>query len=247
MQHGRWTSPDAGAESFGHFAERWLAERDLKPRTRAHYQSILNVHLLPTFAAVRLDAITTPNVRSWHRKLDTGPTMKAHAYALLRTVLGTAVADECLTRNPCVLRGAGSAKRAGRTEPATLPVLDAITADMPERLSPMVLLAACCALRFGELAELRRADLDLDPDGPVVDVSRAVVSVKAARSAPPRATPVPGGSRSRRTCCPSWRLTYRSMSDPSLMRCCSRRRWRSPRDPHALRRVLPYAGGGGTR
>ena len=32
---------------------------------------------------------------------------------------------------------------------------------MPGRLQLMVLLAAWCGLRFGELAELRRADVDL--------------------------------------------------------------------------------------
>ncbi len=42
---------------------------------------------------------------------------------------------------------------------------------MPERFGAMVLLAAWCGLRFGELTELRRVDID----APVVHVSRAVV------------------------------------------------------------------------
>ena len=44
---------------------------------------------------------------------------------------------------------------------------------MPERLRPMVLLAAWCGLRFGELAGLTRADLDLE--AATVTVRRAVV------------------------------------------------------------------------
>jgi integrase len=179
VRTGRWVSPDAGAELFASYSVRWLAERTLKPRTEAHYRGILDRHLLPTFGPIRLDGITTAMVKTWHRKLDPGPTMKAHAYGLLRTILGTAVADEAIVRNPCVIRGARTAKRASRTEPVTLAELDAIVAAMPDRLAPIVLLAAWCALRFGELTELRRKDIDLDRG--IVDVSRAVVHVNGER------------------------------------------------------------------
>ena len=39
-------------------------------------------------------------VREWHARLKslTGPTQRAHAYALLRTILNTAVADEVIAR-----------------------------------------------------------------------------------------------------------------------------------------------------
>src|SRR5258705_76750 len=82
----------------------------------------------------------------------------AHAYALLRTILGTAVADDVIAVNPCRVRGAGQAKRARTIRPASLGELEALVKALPERYRLMVLLAAWCALRFGELAELRRAD-----------------------------------------------------------------------------------------
>jgi hypothetical protein len=49
---------------------------------------------------------------------------------------------------------------------------------MPERHKAMTLLAAWCAMRFGELAELRRKDLDLKNG--VIHVRRAVVRVDGA-------------------------------------------------------------------
>ena len=111
----RWTDPDAGAELLGDYAGTWLAERrtpagqPLKPRTAAHYRTLLDRHLLPTFGGMRLDAISPGVVNRWHRQvLPNGPTARAHAYSLLRTILGTAVADEVITRNPCLIRG-GSA------------------------------------------------------------------------------------------------------------------------------------------
>jgi integrase len=42
-----------------------------------------------------------------------------------------------------------------------MPQLDAIVDSMPERYRLMILLASWCAMRFGELTELRRGDLDL--------------------------------------------------------------------------------------
>jgi integrase len=103
------------------------------------------------------------------------PTMRAHAYALLRTIMGTAASDGKITVNPCVIRGAGSARRVHKIRPATLDDLEIITKEMPERYRPMILLASWCALRYGELAELRRMDLDLSDE--VIRVRRAVVRV----------------------------------------------------------------------
>jgi integrase len=49
-------------------------------------------------------------------------------------------------------------KRARQIREASLAELEAITLAMPPRYRLMVLLAAWCALRFGELTELRRSE-----------------------------------------------------------------------------------------
>jgi integrase len=109
------------------------------------------------------------------------PTMRAHSYSLLRTIMGTALADELITRNPCTLRGAGSVKRASKTRPASLDELQVIRDTMPPRLACMIDLASWCGMRFGEIAELRRRDIDLRPGREVVGIERAVVSVGGER------------------------------------------------------------------
>lgn len=162
-----WKAPsltvrDDAVLTFGGYALRWLEGRELKPRTRDHYRSLIDSRLIPAFGERPLDAITGAEVRAWHSKLDPKhKTIRAHAYALLRTIYGTAVSDELVPVNPCRIKGAGSSRRQRIIRAATLPELEAVTANMPERLRPMVLLAAWCALRFGELAELRRGDVDL--------------------------------------------------------------------------------------
>ena len=156
------------------YAEQWIAHRDLKDRTREHYRKLLDQHILPALGALPLASITADDIRAWHAKTAKGtPTLRAHCYGLLRTILGTAVTDGKIPANPAVIRGAGSARRAITIRPASLPELEKITTAMPEQYQGMILLASWCALRLGELTELRAKDIDLD-DG-VIRVRRAVV------------------------------------------------------------------------
>jgi len=179
ISRGKWAPPATrSAERFTlqQYADAWLAGRDLKPTTRAMYRLLLDTRIIPAFGDRTMISVTPADVRLWHSTLDKGrPTIRARAYALLRTIYTTAVSDDLVPANPCRVRGAGSSKRAKAIEPATLPELAAIAQAMPERLRLMVLLAAWCALRFGEIAELRRGDIDLK--GGRVRVRRGVTRV----------------------------------------------------------------------
>jgi integrase len=177
-----WMPPGAGAGkpkrlTLAVYAEQWLKHRPLKPRTREHYTKLLEQHIAPPpLGPLPIASITADDVRRWHADFgDTTPTLRAHCYGLLRTIMGTATSDGKITANPCVIRGAASAKRVHKIRPASLPELETITAEMPAPYRAMILLASWCALRFGELTELRRRDIDLT-DG-VIRVRRAVVRV----------------------------------------------------------------------
>ncbi len=163
-------------ELFGPYALEWLEHRELKPRTRSLYRSQLERFLLPSFGDVSLRDITPAVVRVWHSGLDPSKrTQRAHAYGLLRAIMSTAVADEILSANPCRIRGAGVAHRVRSIEPATLSELEIILDAMPERYRALVILGAWCGLRFGELTELRRRDLNLQIG--VLHVRRGVIRV----------------------------------------------------------------------
>ena len=165
-----------GATTFREYAATWAAHRNVKPRTRAGYRGLLERKILPTFGEMPVAAITPYAVKEWYTAMGTGtPTLRAHAYSLLRTILGEAVRDGEIAANPCHIRGAGNSKRVHKIKPASLPELEAITEAMPERYRLMVLLAAWCGLRFGELSELRRSDMDTTKG--VIRVRRAVVRV----------------------------------------------------------------------
>lgn len=185
IQAGRWVSPSApkaaGPPALRDYAVAWLAGRDLADRTRGDYTQVLRDHIYPPLGDTLLPQVTPAMVREWHARLrdSTGPTQRAHAYGLLRTILNTAVADDAIAANPCRVRGGGQVKRAKRIRPASLPELELIARSVPGRYQLMVLLAAWCALRFGELAELRRSDIDVRSG--VVHVRRGVVRIPGGR------------------------------------------------------------------
>ncbi|MFE4589010.1 tyrosine-type recombinase/integrase [Streptomyces laurentii] len=172
---GTYQAPDAGKVAFGPFADDWLRHRKLEDRSRERNEGVLRLHIKPTFGVGTLAAITTPRVRAWRTALlDSGigePTV-VKAYQLLRAILNTAVDDELIRRNPCRIKGADHydvPERPVLTVAEVYAVADAIQA----RYRALVLLAAFTTLRFGELASLRRRDLDL---------SRCVVLVRRAQS-----------------------------------------------------------------
>ncbi len=185
---GKWLPPEDEATpaapgtkllTLTSYANTWLEQRDLKPRTHAHYRKLLDAHIIgKPIGGLPLKSITADDVRAWYAKLDKDtPTLRAHTYGLLRTIMGTAAADRKIPANPCVIRGAGSTKRKVVIRPATIDELAKLVDAMdPPRYRAMLLLASWCAMRFGELTELRRRDVDLE-DG-VIRIRRAVVRTK---------------------------------------------------------------------
>ncbi len=153
--------PRSGRVSFDDYSTRWLDGRhDLRPRTRDDYDSLLKVHLSPAFGGHSLATITPSMVRNWHARLSQDhPARAAKGYRLLRTILGTAVIDRYLVINPCQVRGAG-VEHAVEREIPSLAEVDALARAMPADLSALVLVAAWCGLRRGELLGLTRVDFD---------------------------------------------------------------------------------------
>lgn len=139
-----FVDPVASSELFGKYATTWPAQRaDLRPRTAELYEGLLDRHLLPHVGNMPLSRMTPAAVRRWHagRLHDgIGRSTVAKAYRLLKTILNTAVADEVLPRNPCLLRGAGSERTPERVPP-TLPQAYALADAVQPRWRMLVLLA----------------------------------------------------------------------------------------------------------
>lgn len=200
ISRGTWRHPDevaaeaaanaAQGESFGSYVRRWLDERrtpqgrPLAPSTVQSHERALRLMVYPTFEHVPIAAITPDQVRTWYAGLGAGrAAMRARAYSILRASCTTAVEDGLLLANPCTIRGAGNTVGASKLRPASLEELSVMLAAMPPELRLTVTLATWCALRSGEVRELRRGDVEVtrDDDGvpvaAVVKVSRGVTTV----------------------------------------------------------------------
>lgn len=155
------------------YAARWLEQRALRPRTRQHYDSMLDRLILPELGDLKLVTLSPARVREWHAELGNDhPTRNAHVYALLHAVCATAVQDEILDANPCRIRAAMTTKRKRDVDVLTPAQVDKLADAMPAELRASVVLAAWCGLRWGETSELRRRDVA--DDGATLRVRRAV-------------------------------------------------------------------------
>jgi integrase len=155
--------------SFRAFAEQWFAARPLRPSTARTYRVYLDRYALPSLGDRPLDAITADVIKSWHSSLaPNAPTVRARAYAMVKTIFSSAVEEGLIGANPCRVHGASTARVKTEITTATPEQVAALADAMPERLRLAVLLGAWCQLRVGETLALRRRDLD---------TSRAVVHV----------------------------------------------------------------------
>src|SRR5262249_40593955 len=95
--------------------------------------------------------------------------------SMLSTVCTTAVEDGLIPSSPCVIRGAGKVKRKQEIKLPTLDELAVIVEAMTPAYRLLVLLGAWCGLRYGEVVELRRKDMDVKAG--VLHVRRGVTWV----------------------------------------------------------------------
>jgi len=107
-----WTPPaqraaDEKARSImlGEYADRWIENRNVKPRTRSSYRDILRLHIDPQLGRVPIKNLSGEAVRKWYTNLgNEHPRRNSHAYGLLHAVCTTAVSDGLIANNPCTIR-----------------------------------------------------------------------------------------------------------------------------------------------
>jgi integrase len=160
---GDWIDPDTGLIPFGEYAAAWVEERDLRPNTAQMYRYVLARHLNPVLGSRAIAEIKEPQVRRWRKGLlDSGVSIvsAAKAYRLLKAIMNTAVDDGIIRRNPCRIKGAAQDRSPERPMLTPRQVFALADAVHP-RYRALILLAVFASLRWGELAALRRADIDL--------------------------------------------------------------------------------------
>ena len=162
LRRGTWIDSRSGKATLKTYADEWLSRRpDLAQRTGELYRHVLDRHIFPQLGETSLAGLTPSKIRGWHAGIAKDhPATAAKAYRLLSSIMRTAVTDGFILQSPCKVNGAGVERSAERPV-ATVAEIEALAVAMPEHLRLVVLLAAWCQLRRGEILGLRRQDIDL--------------------------------------------------------------------------------------
>lgn len=156
---------------------RRVRGESLRPRTVKLYEGLMDRVIGPQLGHKTLHELRRADVNKWYSSMPADKaTQRSHAYALLRSLFEQAIDEGSLAGpNPCAIRGAGVTRRRREIRPASLNELAALVDETQDNLKAAVLLAAWCALRFGEVFELRRNDVDLEAGA--IHIRRAVVRI----------------------------------------------------------------------
>jgi integrase len=159
-----WVDPAAGKVRLGEWAERWYATTAaLRPTTRRDYRKLLDLEILPTFAAAPIASIDALAVREWLAALAAGglgPKRVGKARAVLSQLLDAAVEGGKLSRN--VAAGVKPPK-VQRAEMCFLDAcqVEALADAIDPRYATLIRFGAYSGLRPSELTALKVGRLDM--------------------------------------------------------------------------------------
>lgn len=188
---GDWTDPARAKIRLAYYAIKWINERPgLRPNTKALYEWLWAKHIGPRLGEVQLGKITTSVVREWRADLledGVSQSVTAKSYRLLRAIFNTAVdEDRILPRNPCRVRGADQ-EHAGERPVLTLAQVFDLAGRMNDRrYRALVLVAAFCTLRWGEVTALRRCDVAADGSWVRVNFAHTELAGRGVVVGPPK-------------------------------------------------------------
>jgi integrase len=160
---GTYVAPDAGVNTVAEVYESWSASQGhISAKTAATRKSAWHSRVEPQWGAVAVADVKTAAVRAWVAKLKAegvGVPGIENAFGLLRQVLGAAVEDSRIPRNPC--DGVKLPKRQHSDRGYLTHGRVVALAAAVERDGTVVRFLAYTGLRWGEMAALRVCDFDI--------------------------------------------------------------------------------------
>lgn len=176
---GSYVDPNRSKVTVGVVAEQWSASKlGLKPTTRARYENIAAVHVLPRWSHATLSSIEHGAVQAWLAELtangQSGSSVRK-IYGVLSGILDLAVRDKRIPANPAngVSLPRVNPRRRRYLDAQQVELLAAEASRPPlarvgtsdaaryERHGPAIFVLAYCGLRWSELAALRVEHVDL--------------------------------------------------------------------------------------
>lgn len=160
---GTYIAPQAGLITVEAIYESWSAAQvHLAPTTAALRGSVWVTHVKPKWGRVSVVDVKPEAIRAWVAKMvadEVGVPTIYKAYGLLRQVLGVAVDDHHIPRNPCT--GVKLPKSVHHDRGYLSHAQVAALADTVDWLPEVIRFLAYTGLRWGEMAALRVQDFDM--------------------------------------------------------------------------------------
>ncbi|BBY05445.1 tyrosine-type recombinase/integrase [Mycobacterium noviomagense] len=160
---GTYVPPRAGVLTVAEVYTSWSASQGhISAKTAATRKSAWGSRVEPQWGAVAVADVKTAAVRAWVAKLKSegvGVPGIENAFGLLRQVLGAAVEEARIPRNPC--DGVKLPKREHPDRGYLTHVQVVALAATVERDGTVVRFLAYTGLRWGEMAALRVRDFDM--------------------------------------------------------------------------------------
>lgn len=132
---GTYIDRDAGRITFKKFAEDWLAAQTFEATTREAVTLRLRLHAYPDLGHRTLAQIRPSTVQAWLSALPIkSPSYRRTVFANVSAILGAAVDDERIAKNPCK----APSVKPPRVEPRKVipwegPTVAAVAATLPHR------------------------------------------------------------------------------------------------------------------
>jgi integrase len=176
---GAYVDPVRAKMTVGELAQQWTAGKvNLKPTTRARYDSALNVHVLPRWNSTPLARVEHGDIQKWVAEMtarkQSGAAVRK-SFGVFSSILDLAVRTKRIPSNPAAgvhmppmnqkrrryltAKEVGQLAIASAALPAERPRRGTDAAFAQYRLAVLVL--AYCGLRWSELAGLKVARVDL--------------------------------------------------------------------------------------
>ncbi len=180
MVTGTYTAPEAGRVTVGATYASWsAAQAHISAKTAATRRSTWGSRVEPRWGHVAVVDVKTSAARAWVAQLvadGVGVPGIETCFGLLRQIMGAAVEDRAIPRNPTT--GVKLPKRQHADRGYLSHRQLATLADAVERDGIVVRFPAYTGLRYGEMAALRVADFDMLRRR--VNVSRSVTDAAGA-------------------------------------------------------------------
>lgn len=163
IERGAWLNPALGSVTFGQWADHYMSDTELRANTRARYQSVLKVHLLPAFGNAPLSSITPIQVKAlvdrWKANLKPATTWTN--WRVLVAIINAAVESDVLVKSPCrpkLMKLPDVEKKERRT--LTMSELKQLADAVPTEHAPLIWLGGVVGLRWQEASALRVKSID---------------------------------------------------------------------------------------